>query len=207
MFIELIDALRCPAEHRPIALVAAITERDDRQVVEGTLGCPPCLREFPIHDGIAWFCSPGAIAPAPGWTTPAEEEGAIRIGAFLAASEGISIALIGEWGRYASELAEMAGARIFAVNPSGAVEQSERVGVLYSDNELPFRGYALRGIAVDESGWSLHEMELATRTLAYGGRMVGPASSPMPADVDEVVRDDRVWIGEKRAALVGLRRR
>jgi hypothetical protein len=114
---------------------------------------------------------------------------------------------VGEWGRYASELAELAGLRVFAVNPHGPVEQSERVGVLYSENQLPFRGYSLRGIAMSAPAWSLHEMDLATRTLAYSGRMVAPASAPLPRDVEEIARDDRVWIAEKRAALVGLHRR
>jgi uncharacterized protein YbaR (Trm112 family) len=207
MFIELIDALRCPSEHGPIALVATINTRDGRQIVEGLLGCPMCRREFPIRDGIAWFRPPDDSAAAPAWSSPPEEEGAIRIGAFLGATEGIMVALVGEWGQYASELAELAGLRVFAVNPHGPVEQSERVGVLYSDNQLPFRGYSLRGIALGAPVWPVHEIDLATRTLAYSGRMVAPASAPVPRDVEEIARDDRVWIAEKRAALVGLHRR
>ena len=117
------------------------------------------------------------------------------------------VALVGEWTRYASELAELAGVRVFAVNPHGPVEQSERVGVLHSDNQLPFRGYSLRGIAIGAPAWSLQEMDLATRTLAYSGRMVAPTAAPMPRDVEEIARDESVWIAEKRPALVGLHRR
>jgi uncharacterized protein YbaR (Trm112 family) len=207
MFIELIDALRCPSEHGPIALVATIIRRDGRQIVDGLLGCPMCRREFPIRDGIAWFRPPDAVSTTPAWNSPPQEEGAIRIGAFLGASEGIMVALVGEWARYAAELAELAGLRVFAVNPRGPVEESERVGVLYSDNQLPFRGYSLRGIAIGAPAWSPQEMDLATRTLAYSGRMVAPASAPLPRAVEEIARDDSVWIAEKRAALVGLHRR
>lgn len=206
MFIELIDGLRCTSQHPPISLVAAITEREGRHVTRGTLGCPTCHREYPILDGVTWFTRPSEKADAVGcvWRGEHDASGAIRIGALLAATEGITVALVGDWARYAQELTELLGLRAFAVNPRGSVDESERLGVLHSGNRLPFRGNSLRGIAIDDSGWSLQDLELATRVLAYGGRMVAPASSPMPSDIEEIARDDDVWVGEKRAELVSL---
>lgn len=213
MFIELIDGLRCTSDHAPICLVAAITKRDDRHVIEGTLGCPTCRREYPIRDGVAWFRPRPEADVTPSWGVPPDDDGAMRIGAFLSVSDGITIALVGNWARYASELAGLAGLaglvglRVFAVNPQGAVGQSESVGVLYSDHRLPFKVGSLCGIAIDGSGWSVRDMELAARALSPGGRMVAPASSQIPDDIEEIARDLRVWIGEKRAALVALHRR
>lgn len=206
MFIELLDGLRCTSDHAQIPLVIAITKRDDRFVVEGTVGCPTCRREYPLHDGIAWFDS-SRSAEASLSRTSDDDEGVIRIGAFLAVSDGITIALVGDWARYALALAAMAGLRAFAVNPQNAIGESERVGVVYSDNRLPFTDGSLRGIAIDDSGWSPREMELAARALSSGGRMVAPASAQVPVDIEEIARDETVWVGEKRGALVTLRRR
>lgn len=205
MFIELLDGLRCVADHPQIPLVAAILQRDERFVVQGVLGCPTCRREYQIGDGVAWFRDPDdgtSSMPA-----PRDAEGAMRIGAFLAVSDGVTIALVGDWARYAIELAELVGLRAYAVNPGEPVGESERVGTLYSDNRLPFTDGSLRGVAIDESGWSGEELQLATRALSPGGRMVGPANSPVPTEMEEIARDDRWWIGEKRGPLVALHRR
>ena len=205
MFIELLDGLRCVADHPQIPLVAAILQRDERFVVQGVLGCPTCRREYQIGDGIAWFRDPyEGTSSAP---EPRDAEGAMRAGAFLAVSDGVTIALVGDWARYAIELAELVGLRAYAVNPGGPIGESERVGSLYSDNRLPFTDGLLRGVAIDESGWSTEELQLATRALSPGGRMVGPASSPVPAEMEEIARDDRWWIAEKRGPLVALHRR
>lgn len=204
MFIELIDGLRCTADHRSICLVAAITKRDDRQVVEGTLGCPTCRREYAIRDGVAYFGERPAVRSP---SSALDPEGAMRIGAFLSVSEGITVALVGEWAQYASDLANLVGLRAFAINPGAAVAESERVGVLYSENRLPFKAGSLRGVAIDESGWTANDISLATRALSAGGRMVAPATSPVPDDIEEIARDESVWVGEKRGALVALHRR
>lgn len=204
MFIELIDGLRCTADHRSICLVAAITKRNDRQVVEGTLGCPTCRREYAIRDGVAYFGERSGVRST---SSALDPEGAMRIGAFLAVSEGITVALVGQWAQYASDLANLVGLRAFAINPGAAVAESERVGVLYSENRLPFKAGSLRGVAIDESGWTANDISLATRALSAGGRMVAPATSPVPDDIEEIARDEDVWVGEKRGALVALHRR
>ena len=207
MFIELIDGLRCTSGHFQIPLVAAITKREGRHVIEGTLGCPTCRQEYPIRDGTAWFRPPTKVDATRSGPVEADEQGAMRMGAFLAASDGITVALVGNWARYSSELAGLVGLRVFAVNPEGAVGESERVGVVYSGTRLPFTHGSLRGVAIDGSGWSLHDMELAARALSPSGRMVAPAASEVPGEIEEIARDERVWIGEKRGALVALQRR
>jgi hypothetical protein len=207
MFIELLDGLRCVADHPQIPLVAAIMQRDDRFVVQGILGCPTCRREYQIDRGVAWFRDSNDAGPASSAAPERDPEGATRIGAFLAVSDGVTIALAGEWARYATELAEMVGLRAYAVNPLEPIGESERVGALYSANRLPFTDGSLRGIAIDERGWSADELRLATRALSPGGRMVAPATSAVPAELEEIARDERWWIGEKRGPLVALHRR
>ncbi|MEO7042346.1 MAG: hypothetical protein ABI035_08810 [Gemmatimonadaceae bacterium] len=207
MFIELIDGLRCTADHPSICLVAAIDERDDRQVIEGTLGCPTCRREYPIHGGIVSFTAKSHAESTTGPVDSLDVDGAVRIGAFLAVTEGITIALVGDWARYAPAVADLIGLRAFAINPSEPVTESDRVGVLQSDNRLPFKSGSLRGIAIDASGWSNHDIAQSTHALAAGGRLVAPASAAVPDDIEEIARDDDYWIGEKRGALVALHRR
>lgn len=206
MFIELIDGLRCTADHRSICLVAAITKRDDRQVIEGTLGCPTCRREYPIRDGVVWF---GERPTGRATSSAPDADGAMRIGAFLAVSEGITVALVGDWAQYANELAELVGLRAFAINPptQTVVAESERVGVIYSENRVPFKASSLRGVAIGDAGWSAGDISLATRVLSAGGRMVAPAILPVPDDIEEIARNESVWVGEKRGALVSLHRR
>jgi uncharacterized protein YbaR (Trm112 family) len=205
MFIELLDGLRCVADHPQIPLVAAILQRDERFVVSGILGCPTCRREYQVNDGVAWFRDRSDEAEALE-LSPRDDEGAIRIGAFLAVADGATIALAGDWARYAIELAELVALRAYAVNPREPIGESERVGTLYADNRLPFTDGSLRGVAVDDSGWSDEELRLAVRALSPGGRMVAPATSPVPTEMEEIARDDRWWIGEKRGPLVTLHR-
>jgi uncharacterized protein YbaR (Trm112 family) len=207
MFIELIDGLRCTADHPSICLVAAIFEREERRVIEGTVGCPTCKLEYPIHGGVVSF----GAGPQTGSATESDDlldpDGALRVGAFLAVTEGITIALVGKWGRYAPAVADLVGLRAFAINPSETVIESERVGVLRSDNRLPFKAGSLRGVAIDGSGWLDADVAQSTHALAAGGRLVAPVSTAVPEDIEEIARDDTYWVGEKRGALVTLHRR
>ena len=52
MFIELVDALRCPRTHEESWLVLAASRIEARHIQEGALGCPVCRAEYPIRDGI-----------------------------------------------------------------------------------------------------------------------------------------------------------
>jgi uncharacterized protein YbaR (Trm112 family) len=215
MFIELIDALRCVTDHPQIPLVAAITGRDGRYVTDGTLGCPTCRREYPIVQGIAWFGIEPEIAAEfsanVDTNTNRDDEAVMRIGAFLSAPEGATVALVGDWAIHAAKVSDLANLRVFAVNPPESVEQSERAGVVRSMHELPFANGSLAGVAInnstDDDPWSPDELARAAHKLAPGARMVAPASWHVPSGVEEIARDDTIWIGEKRAPLVTLHRR
>ena len=81
MFIELIDALRCPADHPPSNLVAALDRVDDRDVIQGMLGCPVCRSEFQIRDSALWIVTSAMPAPATRAKNPQED--ALRLAASL----------------------------------------------------------------------------------------------------------------------------
>ena len=52
---------------------------DDRDIIEGTLGCPICQAEYPIRDGVACFSD----RAAPRVSGPVSEEDAVRVAAAL----------------------------------------------------------------------------------------------------------------------------
>jgi uncharacterized protein YbaR (Trm112 family) len=207
MFIELLDGLRCTSDHPQIPLVAAIMQRDGRMVIDGVLGCPTCRREYPIRNGAVWFRAPDNVEQAAIPEGEHDPDGALRAGAFLAASAGTTVALVGDWARCSQQLAELIDLRVYAVNSPAPVEESERVGVLHSDKRLPFADGSLHGVAIDEHGWSIQDLESAIRALVPSGRMVARARVPVPNGIDEIARDERFWVGEKRGALVTLHRR
>jgi hypothetical protein len=62
VFLPLIDRLRCLNAHQDTWLVASIDRVDDRDVLEGTLGCPICSAEYPIREGTVWFGEAAAAA-------------------------------------------------------------------------------------------------------------------------------------------------
>lgn len=205
MFIEVIDALRCPEDHRDSWLVASITRRDDRLVREGLLGCPVCGREYPIAQGIAWFGIVPFDRADERERGKIDDEGAMRVGAFLAPGEGSTIALHGSWAAYAPAVGDLIPLRIFAVNSPVTLEDSERVASVETRLGLPFAPRALQGVALGESA-SAEDLASAVRVLADGARLVAPVALDVPPDMSELARDERWWVGEKRGALIGLRR-
>ncbi|MDQ2891074.1 MAG: hypothetical protein M3R65_11070 [Gemmatimonadota bacterium] len=206
MYIELLDGLRCVAAHPEIPLVTAITRREGRFVVEGTMGCPSCLREYRITDGVVWFDEAEATHRASPEAFERYPNAATRLGAFLAVSDGATVALAGSWAPYAAELAEMVGARVFALNPRYPVAESERVARIHCGSRLPFAACHLHGVAIGEE-WSDESIEISVNAIAPGGRVVAPASSSVPSQVEELARDHSIWVGQKRGPLVALHRR
>lgn len=216
MFIELVEALRCPADHADSWLVASIASRDGRFIVEGTLGCPICFREYPIVAGVARFVddradhdvtrSIEAVRDTDRGSAAGPDE-AIRIAAFLALGDGQTIAIAGDWARTAVQLSQLLSVRVYALNPVGAIEQGEAVGVIQSDQGLPFGPRSLSGVALDARTASERDVASAVRALVPGGRLVAPVTASVPAEVVVLARDSALWVAEKTRELVRLGRR
>lgn len=223
MFIELINTLRCIAHHADSWLVASISHRNGRFVTDGTLGCPVCLREYPIQNGVVHFGDPQR--PAPTTTSAARNDAvqplhadavrqeaareiAIRIGAFLAVTEGATVLLAGDWARGAHALSELVPSRIFILNPSGPIsdstEESESVGVIVSSDALPVAPGSLRGVALDRPNATRATLLSAVKALASGGRLVAPADAVAPSGVSVIARDEQFWVAERTLPLLAL---
>lgn len=213
MFIELIDSLRCTNDHADSWLVASIVRRDDRFVTEGELGCPICLREYPIERGVVWFGSreqhgTSAIAiDDPVMMDTSGPDAAVRIGAFLNVAEAAAVLLGGTWARSAHALSELIPLRIFVLNPSEPIDESMSIGVVMSSEGIPLAPGMLRGVALDRATVTPAVLTSAIKVLAPGGRVVAPADVAVPDDVAVLARDENFWVAEKRPPLISLVRR
>ena len=205
MFIELIDALRCPRIHEESWLVLAAAQIDLRHVRDGTLGCPVCHAEFPIHDGIADFrladVETSALESEHGETgaSIAEHVGADNLAAMMNLGDALGFAvLIGDWVRLADALLELGNPPpLLLVDPPEGSIMVPGLSGLRAGAVLPLAAGAARAIAVD----SADEQRLASAAHATrpAGRMVAPAQAGVPTGVRELVRDDTLWVGEREA--------
>jgi uncharacterized protein YbaR (Trm112 family) len=211
VFVELIDALRCPRPHADSWLVAAALETRDRCVLRGTLGCPVCRAEYPVRGGVAAFGPIGAhraAAAADGVGLPADDE-AIRLAALLGlASAGGIVAVAGTWDAAVDALLQVADVRVLVVEPASPYAPREPVGAV-TGAWLPVAAASLRGVALDAATAAPERLAAAVHALRGGGRLVAPVAVPLPDGVRELARDERHWVAERDApagAVVPLRR-
>jgi len=196
MFVEIVDALRCPRPHEESWLVLAARRTEDRHVVEGTLGCPVCHAEYQIHDGVADF-SDGAphdvvSAQRAGVLAPAE-----HLAAMLNLGDALGFAvLIGAWGARADALLELLDAPpLLLVDPPPGVAMGHGLSGICSGAMLPLATGAARAVASDSA--DAGRVADAARVTRAGARLVAPAESRVPPDVRELARDEDVWVGER----------
>jgi uncharacterized protein YbaR (Trm112 family) len=211
LFVDLISALRCLTPHEDSWLVAAARRTEGRHVVEGTLGCPVCRREYPITGGVAYFgveppAASGGGLPEEAFTDddPDAAERALRLAALLGlADPGGVVVLGGGWGRLAPTLLEIAPVHCVLVDPDFDARGAGELSVIRSAGAIPLaagaaRGVALAGAAVaGEAGGAT--LAAAVRALRARGRLVAPAGAPLPPDVIELARDEELWVAERAA--------
>ena len=198
MFIELVDSLRCLAPHEDTWLVASADRMDGRRIVEGTLGCPTCRATYPILDGIVWLgAAPGGTLPDEGpLSADALEHEALRLAALLDLREPGTRALVGgALGRAAHVLAAITQSELLLVDPPASVEPGEGVSILRTGGRIPLAEGSMRAVALDER--TVGAMAGALHALRDAGRLVAPAGAPVPAEVTELARDDRQWVGTR----------
>lgn len=209
MFIELIDLLRCINAHEDTWLVASFDTVSHRFVREGSLGCPSCSAQYPIRDGIADFSAGLALPSCEAERATAShrrEELATRAGAYLSATEpGATIVLGGVWAHAAKELSEIAEVRVLALNVAPEVEESPTVGLLHVASAIPVQPGSVLGVALD-AWFPAKIIDAAVRAVRPGGRIVGPAVMPPPAELSVLAHDDNYWVAEKAPEVVKLSR-
>jgi uncharacterized protein YbaR (Trm112 family) len=206
VFVDLVDALRCPRPHAESWLVAAAYRTQGRVIVEGTLGCPECGAEYPIHGGVAHFGAadlgePGVVSTATGDTVDPEARAgeAMRLAALLHLDgPGGLVVLGGGWGAVADALLELVEARLVLVEPPGEPVPREPVAAVRGA-WLPVAGAQARGVALDAATAEPERLAAAVRALRPRGRLVAPAGAALPEGVRELARDARHWVAERDA--------
>lgn len=206
MFIELVDALRCPQAHEESWLVVAADRLVARHIVDGTLGCPVCSAEYPIHDGIVDFTM-GARRPAvPAMAANAEQ--AMRLAALLALDDALGFAvLMGGWGAQALELRGLVECPLVLIDPPPEVDAAPGLSIIRTGGLLPIARGSARAVAIDLPdlhGDHAARLESAVRATRTKGRAVGPSSLPVPVGLRELARDEQLWVAEREAAPSAL---
>ena len=196
MFVELIELLRCPRPHEEAQLVASASRTEARHIVEGLLGCPVCGAEFRIVNGVVVFDEPTKGIRS----ERASAETAMRLAAFLELTDARGFALLcGRWGAHADAILQLVDVKLVLVNPPPEMPSDVAAGVVVTRDAIPFAAGSARAVALDDDT-SATFARSAVRAVRSGGRVVAPAALALPEGVTELVRDDRVWVGEKTAA-------
>jgi uncharacterized protein YbaR (Trm112 family) len=205
MFIELVDSLRCPHAHEESWLVLGAERMDGRDVMDGVLGCPVCRAQYRIAGGGAGLRAADGAVPPPGGTAPAADaEQAMRLAAFLNLAGGGGYAvLVGEWTRHAGGVQALAETHLLLVNPRPGVRIGGGTSGVLVDRVLPVAPGSARGLALDASV-DASFAAAALRGVQARGRVLAPASLPLPDGVSELARDGAVWVAERDVPPSGL---
>jgi hypothetical protein len=197
MFIELVDVLRCLRPHEESWLVAVTKRMDDRDIVDGLLGCPVCSAEYPIVDRIALF---DGDAPRIAPDEEVADDGALRLAAYLDLTESGGLAILaGSWASYAEGLTDLAQLRLLLLNPPTGARLGGGVSGIRVRDAIPVAAASSRGVALDEDHASARFGDEASRVLRTRGRLVAPLRLVRPVGIGELARDERWWVGERAA--------
>ena len=177
---------------------------DARHIRDGALGCPVCRAEYPIRNGIADFTFgvQGEASRAQPPRAPADAiagVGAGDLAALLDLGDALGFAvLVGAWGHRAVALLELdVVPPLLVVDPPEGVAIVSGMSGVRSGPSLPIAAGAARAIAVD--GTDTERLASAVRVARTGGRIVAPATMPVPDGVRELARSEAVWVGEREA--------
>lgn len=206
MYIELIDLLRCPAEHADSWLVAAFNRMDGRFVIEGKLGCPVCSATYQIRDGVADFREPenNVLSLCGGLRVP-DQEAAMRAAALLGLTKPNAIVVLGgDAASLAQDVSEIAEARVIALNAAGKVFESEKIAAVLTDKRLSLAPGSIDGMMLDET--TREFVADAPRVLRQGGRLVVPKGTALPAGFRELAQDEKEIVAESIGELISLSR-
>ncbi|GAC1514977.1 MAG: hypothetical protein NVS1B4_04030 [Gemmatimonadaceae bacterium] len=202
MFIEVVDLLRCLTPHAEDWLVAAVNRMEDRNVIDGRLGCPVCGASYPIVGGVAYFrVDPGSRDLRPPDPTRSADPSAraLRIAALLALDDPRGMAVFaGEAGRAAPAVARLTGVHAVAVNPpSDPVVADAGVSAIHTSGGIPLAARSVRGVILGHGFVHPRAVEDAGRIVEPRGRLVAPVGCDMPMGVHELARDELEWVAER----------
>ena len=189
MFIPLVDQLRCVRAHADTWLVASIERAEDRDIKLGFLGCPTCLAEYQIRDGVVYFAEREIAAP---FIAP-DEEDATRIAAVLDLTEPRMTALLhGRWAAHAPLVRAISPAQLIALDPPQGLVSGDGISILVADI-APLAAGSMHAVAIDTPATD-ELMASLRRALRGGARLLAPAAMRLPDGFTEIARDDSVWV-------------
>lgn len=192
MLLSLADILRCPAAHEESALVLSVETWQDQRVWAGTLGCPVCHERYGVRDGVVYFGDAPAVVRHAGRGAPGD---AARLAAQLALTEpGGTVLLTGRYADVHTELVE--GADVACLLLDAPPAHSRLAVNLEGLATLPLASRALRAAAVDDGRLDPVFLAGVARCLRPHGRLVAPASAPIPSGIRLIARDSREWVAE-----------
>ena len=191
VFLPLVDALRCPNAHDETWLVASIDSARDRDIVAGALGCPSCMAEYPIREGVVHFADDVVRAA---YRPPSEDE-AVRLAAVLDLTDARMTAVLhGDWGAHAPLVVGMSPAQLLLVNAAEGIASGDGVSLVVATT-APLATSSVNAAAFDASASEAMIASLAA-SVRPGGRLLGPATATIPAGFTELARDAEIWVAE-----------
>ena len=204
MHLEVVQALRCPADHAPTWLVARTDLLDARHIAEGMLGCPACGAEYPVTGGVLRL---GTALPAS--YAAFDGDAPLRAAALLDLTTPHGLVLLaGDWARIAVDVAAMVDEiHLVALDsPADAPPPGLGVSAVEAGACIPLRASVARGIALDQAHATAGAMKEAVEALRPGGRLIAPVAVPLPSVLVELARDARWWVAERpvEAPVVSL---
>jgi len=205
MHLELVQALRCPADHQPTWLVARTDRLEARHITAGVLGCPECGAEYPIARGVLRLGAPIRERA----TEEIGADPAIRAAALLGLTTPNGVVLLaGAWAHHAVEVAALTeGVHVIALDaPDEAPPGGLGVSRIDAGARVPLGAGVARGIALDSLHATAEALLQSAGALEPGGRLLAPIRTTMPAGLTVLARDDRWWVAERppTAAVVSL---
>jgi len=192
MHLLLTDRLSCPRCGPDFGLILLSERMEERDVREGSFGCPNCRDSYPVTGGFGDLRAPPRRGRPEGLAGPPEPEAtdtaeAERIVALLGVTGGPgTVAMVGRPARHAGALvAAIDGVHVMAVDPDlDAWPPVAGVSRMMAAPGLPLYSRSLRGVAMDGrlgNAW----IREAARVVGRLGRVVVIRSDDGVADALE----------------------
>ena len=177
MNLLLTDSLSCPRCGPEFGLILRADAMQDRQVLEGVLGCANCRDSFPVAQGFGDLRTPPRTSEPTGRAgSPADPDRteATRLAAFMGVLEGPgTLAMVGRPARHAETVVGLIpGVQLIAVDGDlRSWPEVPDVSRIASRPGVPFFSRKLRAVTVD-GALGLSWVEEAARVTASRGRVV-----------------------------------
>lgn len=201
MLLALADQLRCTEPHADTWLVARADVVEERRMVSGALGCPICHAERAVRDGVVLW-TPTAAPVTLSNVPDVSGDALMRVGALIGFTEGAApYVLCGTESAAALGLSGLADAPLVLLDPPDN-RAAPFATIIRGAPRVPLARGAARGIAVDAAHADATWLASCVTALAPRGRLVAPASAPVPSGIRELARDAMNWVGEREPDVV-----